>query len=130
MEIQYGNSDLFLELQKRAVEFSETFTGGDFEACWEAARDSLRDCLSKKWKESCFGDEDFAISDSFTYNWLQAGGIYSINALNQSFISEIFKSIDCSTAPAKWTVHFAVEIWNQPEHSMIDSEILIFDGSL
>ena len=46
MEIQYGNSDLFLELQKRAVEFSETFTGGDFETCWEAARDSLRDCLS------------------------------------------------------------------------------------
>jgi hypothetical protein len=92
------------------VRFSKAFGKEAFAQEWESLRDQLRSALGTHYKESPFGDRDFVLSDDYSFNWLQAGGITSTTALNPKFIAIVTNVLSASAHPMKWAASFSVEI--------------------
>ncbi len=72
------------------VVFMPNYSELDFDKEWEAVRDSLREKLALKWKESCYGDADFLIGDDRTNSWTQAGSIQNTKMLSSHLSKTIF----------------------------------------
>ena len=110
-------------LHGERVCFTPTYSEADFDREWQAVRDNLRKTLRVHWKESCYGDADFALSDDRTNTWAQAGGINNEAILSKSFPKMIFKSLKQFQNGAKWGVLFSINIGKQS--GTLNGEILL-----
>jgi len=95
-------------LSDERVIFCENYTELHFDVEWQSVRDALRKKLQIKWKESCYGDADFALSDDRTNNWMQAGGIQNKKMLSWDLLEITFAVLNASQHAAKWGVLYSV----------------------
>lgn len=119
------------KLHDEPVEFSSSYTEAQFDRDWESLRNALREALARNWRESCFGDADFALSDDRTNTWAQAGGIQSEAMLSPSVIGVIFEELSRSSAPDKWGVLLSVECPGAATNGdELNGEFLVKNGAV
>ena len=101
--------DVF-DLHSERVVFSPDYLETDFDSEWQALRDELRSKLQSKWRESCYGDADFALSDDRTNTWAQAGGIQNKKLLTCDLIRMVFKILKEHPHGDRWGVLLNIHI--------------------
>lgn len=102
--------DEIWKLHGEKVCFSSDFNEKAFDFEWQILRDGLRETLGAQWRESCYGDADFTLSDDRTNTWAQAGGIHNEQMLSSEFSKLIFNQLAKSAYNEKWGVLFRVDV--------------------
>ena len=123
-------SDVWERHSEKAV-FSLDYTEADFDREWQTVRDALRTKLQSRWRESCYGDADFALSDDRTNTWAQAGGIQSAKLMTRDLVSMVFDVLKAHPHSDKWGVSFHIHIKiGLLKLKAVTGEILLKNGVL
>jgi hypothetical protein len=119
------------ERHSEKVVFSPNYTESDFDKEWQAIRDALRIKLQSKWRESCYGDADFVLSDDRSNTWAQAGGIQGRTMLTPDFAATVFDVLKGHPHSDRWGVLFSIHVKTGAlKHKPVTGEILLKNGVL
>ncbi|HXI71887.1 MAG TPA: hypothetical protein VNN22_16145 [Verrucomicrobiae bacterium] len=119
------------ERHSEKVAFSPDYTEWDFDTEWQTVRDDLRTKLQSRWKESCYGDADFALSDDRSNTWAQAGGIQNAKMLTRDFVRMVFDVIKTQPHSDRWGTLFSIQIAaGLLRRKAVTGEILLKNGVL
>jgi hypothetical protein len=119
------------ERHSEKVVFAPDYTEADFDREWQTVRDDLRAKLQSRWRESCYGDADFALSDDRSNTWAQAGGIQSAKMLTRDFVRMVFDVLKTHPHSDRWGVLFSIKIEaGLLKRKAVTGEILLKNGVL
>ena len=107
-----GKDDYQKEYNKAfaRVEYTSTLTKQMHEAEFDQFDDSLRNALSKNWRNDPGGEQhDFEVMDDWNGTWHHCGGIYSACICCPEYVQTVIQVIAALPHAELWTYHTACE---------------------